>query len=334
VSKYRNKENQTQILDSVIEQSKTYRTKALISRAALEVYKGNLEHALYFYAESIKTNPTISDYIAASADIAILKSLEGFKRSALKDLETLLPLLKYAEPLAAADTLNSYAVELGEAGRKEEARNVIQHVVASPLVIAYPEWQETAKELKEPDRSFISIPKSIPQVERKPVEIEPEPLPEPEQETKPANVLPSTRPKEAPPPPKPERVPEDILDRMTVDQKIQIVMSLVQSKTLSSYGYKKMLASVGMVKRGASAKEIELDDLAFMADLISDWCNLIDPRIFIGAMSAIRDCDDRVRQRNIIDYMISEAFRQTDDSTESEEQYRRKHERRLPKNDS
>ena len=121
---------------------------------------------------------------------------------------------------------------------------------------------------------------------------------------------------------------------MTVAQKSQLVMSLVQSKTLSSYGYKKMLASVGMVKRGASAKEIELDDLAFMADLISDWCNLIDPRLFIGVISALRDCDDRVRRTNIMDNMISEAIRQTDDSIESEEESRRKYERRLPKNDT
>jgi tetratricopeptide (TPR) repeat protein len=156
-SKYRDKENQPQILEKVIEQSRTYKTKALISRAALEVYKGNLEHALYLYTESFKTNPTVSDYIVASRGIATLKSIEGFKESALKDLETLLSLLRHAEPFASADVLNSYAVELGEAGRKDEARNVIQQVLATPFAIAYPEWRETAEELKEPNRSFAVI---------------------------------------------------------------------------------------------------------------------------------------------------------------------------------
>jgi tetratricopeptide (TPR) repeat protein len=156
-SKYRDNENQPQILERVIEQSRTYKTKALISRAALEVYKGNLNHALHFYMESFKTNPTVSDYIVASRGIATLKSIEGFKESALKDLERLLPLLRHAEPFASADVLNSYAVELGEAGRKDEAHNVIRHVLESPFIIAYPEWRETAEELREANRSFVVI---------------------------------------------------------------------------------------------------------------------------------------------------------------------------------
>ena len=47
------------------------------------------------------------------------------------------------------DYLNSLAVELGEVGRKYEARNVIKHVLESPFTIAYPEWLETADDLKE-----------------------------------------------------------------------------------------------------------------------------------------------------------------------------------------
>ena len=53
--------------------------------------------------------------------------------------------------------MNSLAVELGEVGRRYEARNIIRHVLASPLALAYPEWQETAEELKGPNRSFVVI---------------------------------------------------------------------------------------------------------------------------------------------------------------------------------
>jgi hypothetical protein len=321
-------------LEVIIEQSQTYKTKALLLRGAFEWFQGKIEPALCFYTESLKTVTSISDYLDASRCVATAKAIEGFHNSALKDLERLLPLLHYAEPFVYYDILNSLAVELGETGRKYEARNIIKHVIASPLASAYPEWQDTANELKKYNRAFISIPQSVRLIERKHAEIESKPLPEPEQERESADVLPFTKPKEAPPPPKPDRIPQDILDYMTVSQKSELVMSLVQSKTLSSYGYNKMLASVGMVKRGASAKEIELDDLAFMADLISDWCNLIDPRLFIGVISALRDCDDRVRRTNIMDNMISEAIRQTDDSIESEEESRRKYERRLPKNDT
>jgi hypothetical protein len=89
--------------------------------------------------------------------VAVIKAKQGERRHALKDLERMLPLMKYAPPHIYFDYLNSLAVELGEAGRKHEARNVIKHVLASPFAIAYPEWRETAEELKEPNRSFAVI---------------------------------------------------------------------------------------------------------------------------------------------------------------------------------
>ena len=60
------------VLESISEQTQTYKAKALISRAAFEIYKGNMENAIYFYTEALKTNPTIPDYIKASTGIAIV----------------------------------------------------------------------------------------------------------------------------------------------------------------------------------------------------------------------------------------------------------------------
>jgi hypothetical protein len=329
--KYRTPHYDISALEEIIDQTRTFKAQALLSCGAFEYDHRRNDTALYFFNEALKARPTISEFISISIGIAVAKSIEGFHKLALNDMERLIPLIKYAEPKLYYDFLNSYAVLLVEAGRKDEARNIIKHVVASPLAIAYPEWQETARELKEPSRSFISVPKSLPKIESRHVEIETTEDHQVSESEQPADVLPFRKLEEAPPPPKPERIPQDELDYMTVSQKSQFVMSLVQSKTLSSHGYNKMLASVGMVKRGASAKEIELDDLAFMADLISDWCNLIDPRLFIGVISALRDCDDRVRRTNIMDNMISEAIKQTDDSIKSEDECRRKYERRLPK---
>ena len=42
---------------------------------------------------------------------------KDLNRTALEDLEKLLPLLRYAEPLSHFTTMNSYAVELSETGR-------------------------------------------------------------------------------------------------------------------------------------------------------------------------------------------------------------------------
>src|SRR5215216_2511913 len=123
-------------LEQVIEQSQTYKTKALISRAALEFYKAHYSDALFFYLESFKTNPTASDYLLSAKAIAVIKSIEGFHSSALKDMERILPLIWHAEPLVYYDYLNSYAVALAEAGRKDEARNIIKHVLSSPFIYA------------------------------------------------------------------------------------------------------------------------------------------------------------------------------------------------------
>lgn len=169
------------VLEQIIEQTRTYKTKALFSRGALEGFKGNTETALYFYKEALKTSPTVSEYIDLSRTIAALKSQEGFHRSALKDLENLIPIIGHAEPRLYYDLLNSYAVELNEVGRLQEARNVSALAIASPFGPYYPEWQETYSEVNQRLRKrrstvAVSMPKPEPEIESTP---EPEPVKEP-----------------------------------------------------------------------------------------------------------------------------------------------------------
>ena len=148
---------QDDVLESIVDQSQTYRAKAFLSLAGFAELRGNFELELYFLKESLKTKPNISDYIQAVRAMGIVKAIEGFHTSALKDLESLIPLIRHAEPLVYYDFLNSYAVELWEAGRKSEARNIIKHVIASPFAPFYPEWQDTANDLKEPSRSIVAL---------------------------------------------------------------------------------------------------------------------------------------------------------------------------------
>jgi tetratricopeptide (TPR) repeat protein len=152
----REKKYPAKALENIFEQSRTFKAQALVSRAALEHYQGNFKDALYFYSESFKVKPTASEYVLAAKAIAAIKSIEGFHESALKDLERLKPLIKYVEPFSYFDYLNSLAVELGEAGRKDEARHIIRRVLASPYAWAYPEWQQTAEDLRPARSSFIS----------------------------------------------------------------------------------------------------------------------------------------------------------------------------------
>jgi AraC-like DNA-binding protein len=160
--KCREKEYQSEVLERIAEQTQTYKVKALISRAALEIYQGKVEPALYFYVEALKAGPTASEYVAASRGIALAKSMEGFHGSALKDLESLMPLLKHAEPLIYYDVVNSYAVELIEHDRLSEARNVSLVAVSSPLGPFYPEWQDTLLDVRSKRKQRSTITISVP----------------------------------------------------------------------------------------------------------------------------------------------------------------------------
>jgi hypothetical protein len=158
--KCRDQEYDTESLERIIEQTAAYKAKSLGSRAAFEGYKGDTESEYYFYTEALRASPTISEYIDISKALAVVKAKEGFHESAVKDLEELIPMIRHAEPLVYFDFLNSYAVELGETGRKKEACNISRSVASSPFIHAYPEWQETARELKSPNRSLAAVERS------------------------------------------------------------------------------------------------------------------------------------------------------------------------------
>ena len=155
--KCREREYDSETLERIIDQTNTYKVKGLLSRAAFEGYKGNTDSELYFYKEALKASPTISEFIEASKAIAVVKAKEGLRSSAIRDMENLIPIIRYAEPLAYCDVLNSYAVELGELGRLYEASNISRLVLASPFAYAYPEWQATANDLRGLSKSFAAI---------------------------------------------------------------------------------------------------------------------------------------------------------------------------------
>ena len=155
--RYRNHECDIASLEAIIDHTRTYKAQALLSRGTLEYDHRRHQEAFYFYAEALKARPNVSEYIAISRAIAVAKATDGFHKLALTDMEKLLPIIKHAEPRLYYDFLNSYAVELGEAGRKQEARNISRFVLASPFAHAYPEWQETANDLMGINRSFVAF---------------------------------------------------------------------------------------------------------------------------------------------------------------------------------
>jgi hypothetical protein len=315
-----------------------YKGRAIMSLAALSAHKQDFANELYFFQESLKAGKDLYTILKAHKGIAVIQAREGYHKHSLKYLESFLPLIRYAEPHVYSDYLNSYAVELGEAGRAYEARNVSNLVIASPFAPAYPEWQETAKDLKEPNRAFISVPS----IEPGPVEIEapvetearPKVVPiqahqaiEPEE---PASVISFPPLREAPRPEQPKLLKSQELEYMNLAEKREFIMAAIKSGRIPESEYKKMIYLLGLVESGPANQIIDLEDAALLNSIIMRWCNLIEPEQFAAVMSALRDCKEDWRRKAIMDEMIAIAYQQTSSNINSEREWREKVECRLP----
>lgn len=137
------------IFEQVLENSTTYKERALIGLAAVEARKGDYEAELKYFVEAATSTNALSVRLDALRGVAIVKAKEGYRKQSLADLEGLLSLARYTNPKTYLAYLNSFAVELTEAGRVEEATNICRILLVSPVAFAYPEWRETGQEVAE-----------------------------------------------------------------------------------------------------------------------------------------------------------------------------------------
>jgi hypothetical protein len=299
-----------------------YRARALQSLAAIEARKQDHEAELRWLIESMKVYPSAE----ALRGIAIVKAKEGFNRKALNDLESMLPLAKISRPIVFYSWLNSLATELGEAGRKNEARSISRVVLSSPFAPAYPEWQETANDLKEPNRSFVTVPL----IEREYAEIKEIVSQLADEITKPAEVIPFKL-KEAPEPTMPEPLtPQENRD-LPLSEKRELILAAIRASEFSEFEYDKLMVSVGLLKGGPAEDMLDLEDEQLLDDIIVVWSDHIGAETLAGVLSALRDCDDSLRRNDLIDRMIRKAFQSSHLSGLTEEAWRLRVERRLPK---
>src|SRR5207302_5183093 len=110
-----------------------YKVKATLALGSLSLRRNDFDSAFCYYQETIKAGKLSVAGLHAIKAISVLKAMEGSHTQAVKDLESILPVIKYAPPHIHLDILNSYAVELSEVGRKDEARNIMRLVLASPF---------------------------------------------------------------------------------------------------------------------------------------------------------------------------------------------------------
>jgi AraC-like DNA-binding protein len=141
----------------------SYKVKAILSLGTLAMCRNDLDSASNYFQEAIRTEKLGAASVQAMRGMSILKSIEGFHRCAIADVEGILPLVRFAPLKVRLDCLNSYAVELSEVGRLKEAESISSLVIASPLAGYHPEWQETLSDVrsKRKRRSTVTISRPL-----------------------------------------------------------------------------------------------------------------------------------------------------------------------------
>lgn len=156
-----------------------YRAKATLALGSTHFRAGEHQNAVSLYREVLlmATRGHVFDPVTsyhAVRNTAVVRSMEGDRRGALADLEEMFPLARIAgslQPYVYYDYMNTLAVELGEAGRLEQARHASRIALASPYARLYPEWRETPNEIesktRHESRSIVRVPQA-PSGEREP----------------------------------------------------------------------------------------------------------------------------------------------------------------------
>lgn len=156
-------EKAREMLECVAESAPArYRSKALLSLAGVEERIGRFEESLRLRLQVSACDDPVT-FLEAQCGMSARRGIEGEHRAALRDLERFLPLAhiigKRGHP-AYTTFLNSYAVELCDSNRAEEAKQVANVIGASPFISRYPEWQETISEIasRRKRSSTIAVP--------------------------------------------------------------------------------------------------------------------------------------------------------------------------------
>jgi len=142
-----------------------YRSKALLSLAAVAERIGQFEESLRLRLQISCIDDPVR-LLEVQYTLAARRGTEGEHRGALRDLERFLPLAqiigRHRHP-AYFTFLNSYALELSESGRTDEALQAMNVIAATPFINRYPECQDTLSDIlsKQKRSSMIAVPNEL-----------------------------------------------------------------------------------------------------------------------------------------------------------------------------
>jgi hypothetical protein len=160
-----------------------HQPRALLTLATVYENKGEWTEALRLHVEVMRRAKDVDvfAFVCAAMQLAMVRAIDGDHANALKGFQSLSPMVRAVaktQPYIYPAWCNAMAVELAAIGRIEEAQAASAVAMASPIARAYPEWQETAAEIAEPQSSRAIVTVALPQaaadatVERPPLLIQ------------------------------------------------------------------------------------------------------------------------------------------------------------------
>jgi tetratricopeptide (TPR) repeat protein len=139
-----------------------YQAKSLLTFGAIHQVEGDVDEAMKVRLAASKSE-ILSITLDAAIGITALLGGQGKHDKAVEYLESVLPhASKLGDVPLQYDLYNSYATELAEIGKIEQAQKVIKPVLLSRYTPYYPNWPETAKEIQEKSsrRSMVTFNRS------------------------------------------------------------------------------------------------------------------------------------------------------------------------------
>ncbi|MGA9768850.1 MAG: tetratricopeptide repeat protein [Blastocatellia bacterium] len=336
------------MLERVAESEATpikYRARALESIGAVYHDTGNDDEALHYflqaaYAASPRYGRDLVTVTLSQWMLSVIQSIDGDHNGALRNLEKLFPFVR----LMTSDCphyyylyANALAVELGELGRIEEARHTSRLALASPFARVHPEWHETAKDIsrkaRRASRSVVAISRKRKAKAHHETSIQQAPPAIHEQVVEPdSNLLLFRRRPSFKPQPTLYSHIEATQNQLTLPQKRSLIVDIVCN--LKEDSLDRLLAFATELDdqppQSRRPRQINLEEKGALEMLMSLWTsgdlNIND---HVAVLSALRDCDNDLRLKNIINEMITYIFRFTQERMQSEALWRKRVEAQL-----
>ncbi|MGH9760725.1 MAG: hypothetical protein ACREAC_07770, partial [Blastocatellia bacterium] len=138
-----------------------FRSSGLLNLACSYLSRGEVGAFAEASREALKASRDIDPLseIQALRHLAVARAIGGDHRGSLSLLESLLPTSRALGSWYPADFynhLNSVAMEMGEAGRTDEADRLIEIVLRSSFAPRYPEWHDTKLEIATKPRLIFA----------------------------------------------------------------------------------------------------------------------------------------------------------------------------------